>query len=187
MLIIGINSNQTIQNNRLNVRNSMILFVFGTTIASDISYTIYEVKSFQEYNISLYITSTLVCNLLCLTNFIWNMPNLFHFFNSIEDTVNKRGWSPEHSKVKLSLSGNNYQIRELVGTQTLQKIMLIYLFHFWFFNLHAQSINKLYWHFMAMWIEHVAYQASSIKLSKISFQSLVLIQYKNNYLAFKTV
>lgn len=89
LLIIGIKSNQTIQNYRLNVRNLTILFVFGISIGCDVFYTIYEAENFQQYNISLFITSTLLCILICFTNLIWNMAKIFEIFNSIEDTVNK--------------------------------------------------------------------------------------------------
>lgn len=88
-LVVGINSNQTIQKNRLNVRNSMIMFYFGIAIGCDVSYVIYEAKSFQEYNISIYITSTLLVTLINFVYLIWKTPKVFEIFNCIEDIVNK--------------------------------------------------------------------------------------------------
>lgn len=89
LLIIGINPNQAYQKNRLNGRNLTILLVLGIGIGFNLLYTIYEAESFQEFNISLFITSTLLITSICFTNLISNMPKIFQFFNSIEDTVNK--------------------------------------------------------------------------------------------------
>lgn len=89
LLIIGINSNQANQKNHLNVRNSTILLVFGIAIASDVSYAIYAAKTFQEYSISLYITSTLACTLICFAKFIWSMSDVFEVFNTIENIIDK--------------------------------------------------------------------------------------------------
>lgn len=85
--IVGIKAHQTNQNNRFNARNLTILLVFGIFIVLEVFYIVYEAKSFDEYNITVYVISSLLGISICFANLIWNMPKIFHVFKSIEAII----------------------------------------------------------------------------------------------------
>ena len=89
LLIVGINSQQTVQRTRLNVRNVAFFMVFGASIGSSILYSQYEAKNFEEYNLSLYTTATLMCILNIFASFVWNASKIFEIFDKINNMVNK--------------------------------------------------------------------------------------------------
>lgn len=87
--IIGMTTHQSIQKYPLNVRNVLMLSIFGMNIICNIGFLIYETNNLMEFTDSLYLTFTAIMALLILIDLILRMRPLFVFVNRVDETVNQ--------------------------------------------------------------------------------------------------
>lgn len=85
--ILGINSDQSAQKLPLNLRSLMILLLCSFFIVSSVLYLFYVPNSFDEYIESINISSTAIVNTIYLLVFLWKIPKLFEFLQSLENII----------------------------------------------------------------------------------------------------
>ena len=82
---------QTLQ--RWNIRIAISIFLVGTYCVSSLIFTLFEAKTFQEYNESFYLSVTAV-NLGTVQGLlIWNIEKFYKFCDNIDGVIQRRGES----------------------------------------------------------------------------------------------
>lgn len=99
LAMLGIVSQQSIQQQPFNVEKLKTLAVFSFTTISSILYFCRAPNDFMEYNQSLCFTSTVINTMLLLALVIWKQPELFEYIKSLEIIVNES---------KLELKSDNH-------------------------------------------------------------------------------
>lgn len=104
LAILGIESQQSIQQRPFNEENLKTLAVFSFTTISSIIYFCRAPNDFMEYNQSLCFTATVGNTMLLLALVIWKQPEIFEFIKNFEIIVNE-------SELKLNCNFFFFQIK----------------------------------------------------------------------------
>lgn len=86
--ILGINSYQSKQSHSFNVRNVMVLLIFGLSLISG-CVSVAHANTFKEYINAFHIAVTVAFGGLTFVIVICQMKILFQFIDSFEEEVNK--------------------------------------------------------------------------------------------------
>lgn len=84
LAILGMKSYQTV----FNKQNLMIICMLATASISSILY-LFEELNFEEYIISVYVTSTVIINTVEFVIMIWRTTKIFEFMKSLRENIQK--------------------------------------------------------------------------------------------------
>lgn len=86
---VGPTASQSIQTNPLNVKNVIILSIFGLNILLTVAFIAFTADDFEEYVDSMFGCSTVIILFGAFGFLIWQWPTLFRFIVKLENVINK--------------------------------------------------------------------------------------------------
>lgn len=87
---VGLTASQSLQANRFNVKNMVVLLIFGTNIILSVAYIFYGANAFNEYIDTIFGCLTLIDAAIAFLHFICEMPMLFRFIVDMKNTIKQR-------------------------------------------------------------------------------------------------
>lgn len=86
---VGLTASQSLQSNRFDVKNVIIISIFGLNIILTGAYVAFTANDFEEYVDSLYGCSTVLNLFIAFGYLMLQMQNLFKFIVKLKNTINK--------------------------------------------------------------------------------------------------
>lgn len=88
-MMMGIDPYQSIHESPINIRNLIVLFLFGMTITFNFIYQFNVATTFKEFTDSTIITSTIIVNAAVFTSNVLETAKLFSFIEGLNDIIQK--------------------------------------------------------------------------------------------------